>query len=185
VSASKLPRPRRERSLGTLRAIAIANALPKIRALHAEYPDALTSERELSSGKVQVLYDAANLNLPAREIGQVLLDPSGRVLKQWTGFQLEWPLARGYPGYLGRHVNALYVWLPLCLLFMFPFVNFRRPLSLLHLDLLVLLSFSVSFAFFNHGHIYASVPLSYAPLIYLLARMLVAGISPSRPAVAA
>ncbi len=36
----------------------------------------------------------------------------------------------------------------------------------------MLLSFSVSFAFFNHGHIYASVPLSYPPLIYLLARML-------------
>ncbi|MGO9761138.1 MAG: hypothetical protein ACLP1Q_07765, partial [Solirubrobacteraceae bacterium] len=49
---------------------------------------------------------------------------------------------------------------------------FRRPFSLLHLDLLVLLSFSVSLAFFNHAHIYASVPLSYPPLLYLLARML-------------
>ena len=46
------------------------------------------------------------------------------------------------------------------------------PLRLLHLDLLVLLSFSVSLAFFNHAHIYASVPLAYPPLLYLLARML-------------
>jgi len=53
-----------------------------------------------------------------------------------------------------------------------PFINPRRPLSLLHLDLLVLLSFSVSLAFFNHGNIYASTPLVYPPLLYLLARML-------------
>ena len=81
-------------------------------------------------------------------------------------------MARGYPGAFGRHVNALYVWLPLCVLFMLPFFDFRRPFSLLHLDLLVLLSFSVSLAFFNHAHIYASVPLAYPPLLYLLARML-------------
>ena len=69
-------------------------------------------------------------------------------------------------------MNALYIWLPLCVLFMLPFIDFRRPFSLLHLDLLVLLSFSVSLAFFNHAHIYASVPLAYPPLLYLLARML-------------
>src|SRR6185437_1041820 len=53
-----------------------------------------------------------------------------------------------------------------------PFINPRRPFSLLHLDLLVLLSFSVSLAFFNHGRIYASTPLVYPPLLYLLGRML-------------
>ncbi len=94
------------------------------------------------------------------------------MVEQWTGFQVAWTMARGYPGAFGRHVNALYIWLPLCVLFVLPFVNFRRPFSLLHLDLLVLLSFSVSLAFFNHAHIYASVPLAYPPLLYLLARML-------------
>ena len=87
-----------------------------------------------------------------KEIGQVIIaDASGRVLEQWTGFQVAWTMARGYPGAFGRHVNALYVWLPLCLLFLLPFVDFRRPFSLLHLDLLVLLSFSISLAFFNHA----------------------------------
>src|SRR5271154_5250731 len=81
-------------------------------------------------------------------------------------------MARGQPGYFGGHVSALYIWLPLCLLFLLPFFDFRRPFSLLHLDLLVLLSLSVSLAFFNHAHIYASVPLVYPPLLYLLARML-------------
>jgi hypothetical protein len=81
-------------------------------------------------------------------------------------------MARGYPGAFGEHVNALYVWLPLCVLFFVPFFDWRRPLRVLHFDLLALLSFSVSLAFFNHGHIYASVPLAYPPLLYLLARML-------------
>ena len=33
---------------------------------------------------------------------------------QWTGPQIAWKMARGYPGAFGRKVNALYVWLPLC-----------------------------------------------------------------------
>ena len=102
----------------------------------------------------------------------LIADRSGRVLEEWSGFQVAWTMARGYKGAFGEHVNALYIWLPLCLLFMLPFVNFRRPLSLLHLDLLVLLSLSVSLAFFNHANIWASVPLAYPPLLYLLARML-------------
>jgi hypothetical protein len=81
-------------------------------------------------------------------------------------------MARGYPGAFGRHVNALYVWLPLCVLFLLPFLNFRKPFRLLHLDLLVLLSFSISLALFNHAHIYGSVPAVYPPLVYLLVRML-------------
>ena len=102
-------------------------------------------------------------------------DLSGRVLEQWTGFQVAWTMARGYPGAFGRHVNALYMWLPLCVLFLVPFMDFRRPLKLLHLDLLVLLSLSISLAFFNHAHIYSSVPLVYPPLLYLLLRMLARG----------
>ncbi len=108
-----------------------------------------------------------------KEIGQVIIDDlSARVLEQWTGFQVAWTMARGYKGAFGRHVNALYIWLPLCVLFLLPFVDFRRPWRWLHLDLLVLLSFSVSLAFFNHGAIYQSVPLAYPPLLYLLLRML-------------
>jgi hypothetical protein len=150
--------------------LAIAEKLPKMRAVRRKYPGS---------------YGGAYLKLPfhwqvsyfskggKKEIGQVIIDDlSGRVLEQWTGFQVAWTMARGYPGAFGRHVNALYIWLPLCLLFLVPFIDFRRPFSLLHLDLLVLLSFSVSLAFFNHAHIYASVPLTYPPMLYLLARML-------------
>src|SRR4029079_5090739 len=50
--------------------------------------------------------------------------------------------------------------------------DLRRPFSLRNLDLLVLLSFSVSLWFFNRGDIFTSVPLAYPPLLYLLGRMI-------------
>ncbi len=110
-----------------------------------------------------------------KEIAQVQVwDPTGKVLEAWTGFQVPWSMARGYPGAFGRKANALYLWLPLCVLFLVPFVDPRRPFRLLHLDLLVLLGFSVSLAYFNHGNIGVSVPLAYPPLLYLLVRMLFA-----------
>ena len=142
VPASNVPPAGRRLSADQV--LAIAERLPKMRAVRRKYPGS---------------YGGAYLKVPFRwqvsffsrrgkkEIGQVIIeDLDGRVVEQWTGFQIAWTMARGYPGAFGRHVNSLYVWLPLCLLFLLPFFNFRRPLSLLHLDLLVLLSFSVSLA---------------------------------------
>lgn len=113
------------------------------------------------------------------EIVQVHVDDrSGRIVEQWSGDQVAWRMARGYPGAFGRKLNAPYVWLPLCLFFLLPFLDFRRPLRLLHLDLLVLLGFGVSHVFFNRGEIGLSVPLVYPVLLYLLARTLWAGLRP-------
>jgi len=118
-----------------------------------------------------------------REIVQVQVDDrSGAVLEQWSGDQLAWTMARGYPGAFGRKLNAPYVWIPLCILFVAPFVDVRRPLRLLHLDMLVLLAFGVSHVFFNRGEIGVSAPLVYPVLLYLLARVLLAGLRPRRSA---
>ncbi len=158
------------RKLSADEVLAIAERLPKMRAVRAKYPGSYGGAYLKGPLRWQVSFFSKN---GAKEIGQVIIaDFSGKVLEQWTGFQVAWTMARGYPGAFGRHVNALYVWLPLCVLFLLPFIDPRRPLRLLHLDLLVLLSFSVSLAFFNHADIYASVPLAYPPLIYLLGRML-------------
>jgi hypothetical protein len=170
VAASNVPPAGRRLSSNTI--LAIAGALPKMRAVRAKYRGSFGGAYLKLPFRWQVSYFSRG---GKTEIGQVIIaetPTSTRVLEQWTGFQVAWFMARGYPGAFGRHVNALYIWLPMCLLFMLPFFNFRRPLSLLHLDLLVLLSFSVSLAFFNHAHIYASVPLAYPPLAYLLLRML-------------
>src|SRR5690242_20872648 len=50
-------------------------------------------------------------------------------------------------------INSYGIWLGFCALFFFGLADLRRPLSMRNLDLLVLLSFSVSLWFFNRGHI--------------------------------
>ena len=118
---------------------------------------------------------------PRKEIAQVLIDDaSANVLEAWTGFQVPWSMARGYPGAFGRVVNAPWVWIPLAVLFVVPFL--RRPWGLLQLDLLVLSAFSASLAFFNAARIDISVPLVYPPLLYLLGRMLWIGLHRNGPA---
>lgn len=107
------------------------------------------------------------------EIAQVIVDErQGRAIEVWTGPQVAWQMARGLDGAFGRKVNAPWVWIPMMLVFFVPFFDPRRPLRLVHLDLLVLLSFSVSHVFFNRGEIFTSVPLVYPVLVYLLVRML-------------
>jgi hypothetical protein len=99
-------------------------------------------------------------------------DTSGAVVEAWTGPQVAWKMARGYDGaFGGRQINSAPVWLGFCLLFLLGLGDLRRPLSLRNLDLLALLSFSVSLWFFNRGEIFTSVPLAYPPLLYLLGRM--------------
>jgi hypothetical protein len=106
---------------------------------------------------------------------------SGRLLELWTGPQADTLLARGYEPPVARSLNAWYVWLPLAVLFVAPFVNLRRPWRLLHLDLAVLLLFGASQYFFNSGQIDVSVPIATLLLAYLLGRLLLAGFRP-RPA---
>ena len=151
----------------------IAGRAPKVREARsggALDPTAYTG----SPGRWQVSFFRGG-----REIVQVHVDDrSGAVLEQWAGHQVAWRMARGYPGAFGRKLNAPYVWIPLCLLFLLPFLDFRRPFRLLHLDLLVLLAFGVSHVFFNRGEVGLSVPLAYPVLLYLLARVLLAGFRP-------
>jgi hypothetical protein len=167
VAASNMPPVGRH--LSSDQVLEIANRLPKMRAVRAEYRGSFGDAYLKGATRWQVSY----FSKQGKEIGLVYIaDHNGKVLEQWTGFQIAWSMARGYPGAFGRHVNALYIWIPLCVLFFVPFFDWRKPLRMLHLDLLVLLSFSVSLAFFNHAHIYASTPLAYPPLVYLLVRML-------------
>ena len=96
--------------------------------------------------------------------------------EKWTGFQVAWTMARGYPGAFGRSANSPWIWVTLCVLFVLPFVDVRRPLCWLHADLLALVGFSVSLAFFNNARLDLSVPLTYPLLAYLLARLLWIGL---------
>jgi hypothetical protein len=90
----------------------------------------------------------------------------------WEGYQATWEMARGYEGQFGHTLNAPYVFLPLCALFLIGLLDWRRPWRVANLDLIVLLGFGLSHIWFNRGEIGVSVPLAYPPLLYLLGRAL-------------
>jgi len=107
----------------------------------------------------------------------VLVDAhSGEVTESWTGYQVAWKMARGYSGAFGHKLNAPYVFLPLCAIFLLGLVDWRRLWRVANLDLLVLLGFGVSHYFFNRAQIGVSVPLVYPVLLYLLGRSLWIGL---------
>jgi Glycosyltransferase family 87 len=113
------------------------------------------------------------------DVAQVVVDDSsGDVVERWTGAQVDTKLARGYQGAVAGKVNRWWIWLPLCVLFLAPFVDPRRPLRLIHLDLLALLGFSASLFFFNKAEIGLSVGLVYPVLAYVFLRALIAGFRP-------
>ncbi|HWF55121.1 MAG TPA: hypothetical protein VG223_10860 [Solirubrobacteraceae bacterium] len=162
----------------------IAAADPVSIAELAHHKKAVAYEYTKAPGEWQVSWftPPGKPGTKQHELLQVYVnDATGRVTQAWTGFQVAWTMARGYPGAFGRHVNSWWVWIPLCVVFMFPFVPWRRRPTLLHLDLLVLLGFSISLAFFNDGKIGLSVPLNYPFLLYLLVRMLLLAFGKGRP----
>ncbi len=113
------------------------------------------------------------------EVLVVIDDRTGDVVDVFTDEQIDTKLARGYEDAVAGDVNEWWLWLPLCVLFVAPFVDPRRPLRLVHLDLVALLGFSASLFYFNKAEITASVVLVYPVLAYVFVRMLVAGFRPS------
>jgi hypothetical protein len=100
-------------------------------------------------------------------------DATVGVAEAWTGPQVAWHMARGSPGaFGGKKLNSYSVWLSLSALFLVGLVDWRRLRSIRNLDLVALLSFSVSLWFFNRGHIFAAMSLVYPPLFWILIRCL-------------
>jgi hypothetical protein len=175
------------RRLTPIRALSIARKVPRIADMLTRHPGYTEEAYEKGTTRWQVSYfDPVKRTRPPasrKEIGQVQIDDAtGAVIEAWTGFQVPWTMARGYPGAFGRVVTSPWIWVPLSVLFVLPFVNPRRWRSWLHLDLLVLSAFSISLAFFNHANIGMSVPLAYPLLIYLLVRMLAIALRRGAPA---
>lgn len=167
--------PPRGFELSAREAIRIASRAGELREERRRQPKLEPTAYMRGPGRWQVSW----FDERGRERVQVHVDDRlGAVTEAWSGPKVAWRMARGYEGAFGRTFNAPYVWIPLGLLFIAPFVDLRRPFRLLHLDLLVLCSFAVSHVFFNRGEIFTSVPLVYPVLAYLLVRMLLAGLRP-------
>jgi hypothetical protein len=167
--------------LSARQAVRIAERTPQVRRERARSPRLLRSvgfplyirdER----------YEIGYTRLDGNRVLELHVDGrSGKVLEAWTGHQVDWILARGYePSVGGKTFNSFYVYLPLCLLFLLPFFDPKRPFRLLHLDLLMMLGFGLSQIFLNKGDLDLSVPLVYPFLVYLLVRLLYAGLRPGR-----
>jgi hypothetical protein len=170
--------PPPEAVLTSNRAARIASRDPKVQELSDRH-DVLSFVTSWSSpGTWQVDYAVANTD---EIVAQVLVDdPTGTRTESWTGDQVAWQMARGYPGAFGHKLNAPYVWLPLAVIFLLGLLDWRRPFRVEHLDLLVLLSFGISNHFLTRAEIGLSVPLAYPPLLYLLGRMLWIGFRTQR-----
>ncbi len=115
------------------------------------------------------------VNVWSGEAGEIatgtVADADGHVVEAWTGPQVAWKMARGRPGaFGGKLLTSWPVWLGLSAIFLLGLVDLRRPLSMRTLDLLVLLSFGVSLAFFNRGDVFESAALAVPPLVYLAVR---------------
>jgi hypothetical protein len=154
------------------RAVAAFLAYPKVADWLDRYPtrgrtDDAERDDKTGTWTVHVWWDEAGEIATGKVDGK-----SGEVTEAWTGPQVAWKMARGYDGaFGGKTINRPEVWLALCAVFLIGLIDWRRPLSVRTLDLLVLLSFSVSLWFFNEGDVFTSMPLVYPAFAYLLARM--------------
>ena len=160
------------------KAKAIFLAVPKVRGWLERYP---TRGRTVDAEFVKPdRYWQVNVWWqPAGEIATGRVDDAtSEVTEAFTGPQVAWGMARGSPGaFGGTKINSYSVWLSFCAAFLIGLFDWRRPFSLRNLDLIALLSFSVSLWFFNRGHIFASAPLAYPPFVYLIGRGLWIGIT--------
>jgi hypothetical protein len=153
------------------KATRIASHDPNV-AKEREENGALTHSANMVDGNWEIGWFARD-----KEVALVIVDPvTGLVRESWTGYQVAWKMARGYPGAFGHKLNAPYVFLPLCAIFLLGLLDWRRLRRAANLDLLFLLGFGVSNFFFNRAEIGVSVPLQYIPLGYLFGRALWIGL---------
>jgi hypothetical protein len=172
------------RTLTEAKAVAAFLAAPKVKDWVGRYPKKslttqATYEQDYGDWNVGVWSEPTG----AGEIASGRVDDvSGVVTEAWTGPQVAWRMARGGSGaFGGKKINSLEVWLAFCVVFLIGLADLRRPFSLRNLDLLALLSFSVSLWYFNHGRIFTSVPIVYPGLVYLLVRTIWIGIRDRPP----
>lgn len=158
-------------------AIAAAKTSPVMQALHRrEHPLGILADVWLG-GKTHFWYIVFSYH--GNVAGQVNVSRTGRILGAWTGPEAIAPYSHGN---YAQQFDVWWVVVPFSVLFMVPFFDPRRLRRLTHLDALVVLSFLVSYALFDHVHLVASVWLAYPPMLYLVVRMLWLGMRGSRGA---
>jgi hypothetical protein len=155
----------------------LANSSSAVRSWIHDHPVTRTTPQyDPTTHEWTVWYVSTNAKGVETTQAQVFIDDNtAEIYETRTGPQVAWMMARGYWGAFGRHINDPWIWSALCAVFFIPLVDLRRLISWRTLDLLVLLSFSISLIWFNAGEIFTSVPLTYPPMVYLAVRMVLIG----------
>ena len=166
-----VPRQLGSPQVSRLEALRIVEHDPKVAAWLSRYPVKGRTYDETHSTvggewTIKISWGAAG------EIAEgTVSDLTGAVTEAWTGPQVAWGMARGSPGaFGGTAINDPWVWGAFCLVFLLGLGDWKRPLSLRNLDLLFLLSPTASLWYFNHGNVFAAVPLFYPCLIWVVLR---------------
>ena len=150
---------------------AIAARVPEVRAAQRENPTAKLYAQVWNGAR----WDVSLFSSDDRSLVLVNLGRDGKLLHVWTGLAAQSVFAQGH---FDHTFPKPWVFAPFALLFLLPFVDPRRLGRLLHLDLLALLSFGASYLVYESGRPEIAVGLFYPPLVYLLVRMLFAGLRP-------
>jgi hypothetical protein len=177
-AAQPLTTPKKPR-LSRAHATTLFLADPKVKDWLDRYPAGPATDATYAKGA----WTVSVFNEAAGEIATGTVDDvTGAVTEAWTGPQVAWKMARGSPGaFGGTRINSTSVWLAFCAVFLLGLIDWRRTLSLRNLDLVMLLSFSVSLWFFNHGDVFTAMPLVYPGLAWLLGRCLWVGLRDRAP----
>lgn len=114
--------------------------------------------------------DVSALTEPAPEIGSFGVSLARRL--SYIALLIAAPLLPqlGNSFWTYPAVSHLWVFLPFCGLFLLPLVDVHKLRRMLHLDLLVLLSFGIALGYENRSS-FLSMLFIYGPLAYLFARM--------------
>lgn len=149
-------------------AILIAESNPTMQAIHRQYHPLQYEPLvwELAHWEIWFQYHG-------KTVAAVVISPSGHVTEVYTGGPATAIYARGH---FGGMFDSWWIVIPFGLLFLVPFMDWRRPLRMLHLDALVLLSFGLSYLAFDQVYFKEGVWLAYPPLLYLLGRCLYIGL---------
>lgn len=148
-------------------AIAAAKTSPVLQALHRRvHPLQILADVWLG-GRQHYWYIV--FSYQGNIVGEANVSPKGKVLGAWTGAEAIAPYSHGH---YAAQFDVWWVVVPFSVLFMLPFLDLRRLRRLSHLDALVVLSFLISYALFDHALLVPSVWMAYPPMLYLVARML-------------
>ena len=162
-------------------ATAIARTPSRLREWIADRSIARTAARRSTDGATwEVEFIRADGEEEVIEALVIVSDETGEVSEVRTGPQVAWMMARGYPGAFGRAITRPTIWGGLTAVFLLSLIDPRRLVSWRTLDLLALVSFSASLAWFTRGEIFTSVPLAYPPLAYVAARLTAIGLARRR-----